>query len=328
MKRKLNNLFLGGILIVCFLLSACKKDMPKGVIKPAEMENLLYDYHLAKAASEDLPYDERYKQTLYMEYVFKKHHTTEAVFDSSLVWYTRNTDKLSKMYENINKRFKSQQESLDNLIAQRDNKPKMSAPGDSIDVWYQKRLYKLTNSIASNKLLFEIPTDTNFKERDRLVWKMRYHFMPSRKMDKDSAYMLMAIVYENDSSINSEKKITVSGLDSIALMSDSAYKIKEIRGAIYYPGQTAEKMLLVDKISLVRYHRPELLKDTLNVSATDSLNTQPVKEEEAKEKKDTLKKEAVDSIGMTGPTRRSPREMREGRQPVNQNKNLRVKPKG
>ncbi|KAB4403140.1 DUF4296 domain-containing protein, partial [Bacteroides thetaiotaomicron] len=84
---------------VCMLalaIAGCKVKRPDDVISESKMENLLYDYHLAKSMGDNLPYNENYKKTLYLDAVFKKYGTTEAVFDSSLVWYTRNTEVLSK----------------------------------------------------------------------------------------------------------------------------------------------------------------------------------------------------------------------------------------
>jgi hypothetical protein len=53
---------------------------------------------------------------------------------SSMVWYTRDTDVLAKVYEKVNKRLKEQQQNIDRLISLRDRKAKTSAPGDTIDV--------------------------------------------------------------------------------------------------------------------------------------------------------------------------------------------------
>ena len=67
------------------------------------MENLLYDYHVAKSMGDNLPYSENYKKALYINAVFKKYGTTQAAFDSSMVWYTRNTEILSKIYDKVKK---------------------------------------------------------------------------------------------------------------------------------------------------------------------------------------------------------------------------------
>ena len=47
--------------------------------------NVLYDYHIAKAMGEEVPYNESYKRVLYIESVFKKYGITQADFDSSMV---------------------------------------------------------------------------------------------------------------------------------------------------------------------------------------------------------------------------------------------------
>ena len=264
----LNRFFIGGIIFSCLLLGGCKKGIPKDIIQPAKTEQLLYDYHMAKAMADELSYEEKYKQPLYINYVLEKHHTTQAEFDSSMVWYTRHTDQLSKIYENINKRYKKEQETINHLIAIRDNKPKETQPGDSINVWYGNPLNMLTNYITSNKLKFDIPADTNFKQHDELVWKMRYTFL-SNKHIPDTAVMAMYMRYENDSLIQVVKKVVRSGVDSLVLKSDSAYQMKELKGFIYYPGNDKKKVLLIDNVTLMRYHHPQA--DSISVSKSDSI---------------------------------------------------------
>lgn len=317
MKLIQSKSVVAGLILSCFLWGGCKKDIPKGVIKPAQMENLLYDYHIAKTMADELPYEDKYKKVLYMDYVFKKHNTTEAVFDSSLVWYTRHTDQLSSIYEKINKRYKKEQELLNHLIAIRNKKPKISMPGDSVDIWYKDRVYKLTNALASNKIKFELTADTNYKERDVMVWKMRSTFLPVGINKKDSAFVAMCIKYENDSLLSSVKKITSSGLDSIQMIPDSSYRIKEISGFVYYPGEDTGKSLLVDEIQLMRYHAP---KDT-TVAVADSIKADSLLndakdrvEEVKKENKDTLEKTFQQLKDSVPQVRRSPREMKQLKQ--------------
>lgn len=262
-------------LILC--LASCKKDIPKDIIQPTAMESLLYDYHLAKAMAEELPYEERYKQPLYTNYVLKKHAITQAEFDSSMVWYARHTDELTKIYESVKKRYEEEQAILKHLIALRDNKPEMTQPGDSIDIWYGSRLAMLTNSILTNKLKFDIPADTNFKKHDELVWKLRYTFLPYPTDLQDTAIMAMYIRYENDSVAPVTKKIIASGIDSLVLRlrSDSTYTMKNIQGFIYYPGNDSIKSLLVDNITLMRYHH--LQKDSLEITKSDSIQKDSLK---------------------------------------------------
>ena len=104
------------------------------------MENVLYDFHIAKAMGEEVPYSDSYKRVLYIESVYKKHGITQADFDSSMVWYARHPDALTKVYEKVNQRLKAERDGINHLIALRDNKPKESLPGDSIDVWIGRHI--------------------------------------------------------------------------------------------------------------------------------------------------------------------------------------------
>ena len=168
MKSKL-QFHLCFICMLALAVAGCKVKRPNDVIPESKMESLLYDYHLAKSMGDNLPYSENYKKALYIDAVFKKYGTTQAVFDSSMVWYTRNTEVLSKIYEKVKKRLKDQQDEVNHLIALRDKKPKMTEPGDSLDVWPWLRMIRLTGEMMNNRYSFVLPTDTNYKDRDTLV---------------------------------------------------------------------------------------------------------------------------------------------------------------
>lgn len=275
-----------GVFVLALILAGCKVRKPKGVISETKMENLLYDYHIAKAMGENLPYNENYKKALYIEAVFKKHGTTEAVFDSSMVWYTRHTELLSKIYEKVNVRLKTQRDQLNHLIALRDKKPQMSAPGDSIDVWAWQRTVLLNNIPLNNKYTFVLPSDTNFKKRDILQWEINYHFLDNKADSTNAAIMAMQIVYENDSVNTSQvKNVTTSGVHNIRLQSDTL-TIKEIRGFIYYPQNKTIQSIFTNGISLMRYH----VKDSIPAVTKDSAQVDSIMPETPEKiKPDTMK---------------------------------------
>lgn len=271
------------MLVFILLLTGCKVRKPNYVLDEEQMEELLYDYHLAKAMGENLPVGESYKRALYMEYVFKKHGTTEQQFDTSMVWYTRHAEVLSKIYGRVSKKLKEEQEQIDRLIAIRDNKPKMSAPGDSIDVWLMERMMRLTGLPLSNKLTFEIPFDTNFHERDTLQWSVYYRFLDAHPDTAQAALMSMAVLYENDSIIGETKIVLNTGMERIRIQSDTLGGIKKIQGFIYYTAKKDSIMhLFADSISLMRYHS----NDSLFSAKSDSVDIEkkPVKVEPEKHK--------------------------------------------
>lgn len=287
------------VTLLLFVIVGCKVKRPDDVIPESQMENLLYDYHIAKAMGANLPFDENYKKALYLETVFKKYGTTEAAFDSSMVWYTRNTELLAKMYERINKRLKKQQDEINHLVAIRGKQLQTSEPGDSIDVWAWQRVLRLTEAPMNNSFAFVIPSDSNFKDRDTLVWRVRYHFLNSAPKATGNAVMAMQIVYKNDSIVNLTERITKSGTKQIRLFADTLGAIKEVKGFIYYSNKSQQPgTLLADHIALTRYH----CTDSLSATARDSINkainlkTDSLKKLAPKSMDDTLKKIDINTI--------------------------------
>lgn len=287
------------ICMFAFAVAGCKVKRPDDVIPESKMENLLYDYHLAKAMGDNLPYNENYKKALYIDAVFKKYGTSEAVFDSSMVWYTRNTELLSKIYEKVSKRLKSQQNEVNYLIALRDKKPKMTEPGDSIDVWPWHRLVRLSGEMMNNQYTFVLPTDTNYKDRDTLVWEVRYRFLEPMLADSlRNVTMAMQIIYEKDT-LNHWEVITQPGVQQIRLFADTLGAMKEIKGFIYYPVENDKGgALLADRFALTRYH----CTDSLSVAARDSINKAELKADSLKqittEKAAEVSKDSLQKINL------------------------------
>lgn len=273
--NRVNKVLLAGFIASLFLLVGCKKDHPKGFIKASEMEEVLYDYQMAQAMADNLPYEEIYKRTLFTDYVFQKYNITQAQFDSSMVWYTREAGELTKIYENVNKRLKAQQMDLNHQIALRDKKPMATAKGDTVDIWYKDRVFQLSNSPVSNKLLFKIPADDNFKINDEFVWMQRFTFI-GHNHENSHVVMSMSVCLTNDSVINITKPVSRSGISSVRLKTDSINQIKEISGFVYYASENMNANLLLDQITLTRYHKLKAVKVNTNTKADPHPN--PAKE--------------------------------------------------
>ena len=169
----------GGISMLLLLgLAGCGKEIPSDIIQPSEMESLLYDYHLATTMGNDLPYGETYKKEAYLDYVFDKHHVTEAEFDSSMVWYTRHTYHLVTIYENVQKRFEEDEKHLRMRMSKVSGQVAVSLSGDSVDVWQDQPICWLSSGTWTNKLVFDLKADTSFKPKDALVFEAGFLFMP------------------------------------------------------------------------------------------------------------------------------------------------------
>ena len=270
------------ILIACLaLLSSCGKEIPDEIIQPSKMEKVLYDYHLTLGMSENSKNTEKEARK---KYVFQKHGITAADFDSSMVWYTRESQELMGIYENLNKRFKRDYEHVERLLESREEiNTRSFASGDTVNIWMKEDILWFTKAPLNNNLTFEIKFDTTFHQRDAFDWNMDWYFMA-----EGEAIIGLNVIYDNDSVIGITKSITESGSQSIYLHTDSAYNIKSLNGFVYVPqNQAKQPNILLHKINLTRYHMPEPT-DSLS---TDSVSaTQEIKKESPK-KQPSIRKE-------------------------------------
>ena len=295
------------LLVGAVLMVGCGKEIPKEIIQPDRMENILYDYHLSISMANNLSYSENYQKEAYKNYVFDKHHVSEAEFDSSMVWYTRHTEELAAIYKRLGERFRSEKKHVQTLLALRENKPAISLPGDTVDVWYDRKLYWLTNTPLSNRIAFEVPVDSNFKAKDAFVWSVDYTFLAE---GSQKAIMGFNILFENDSVVGNVKDITHSGVQALYIKPDSAFAVRSVNGFIYYMGDASENAqgLILSNLSLTRYHEPV---DTTMIVAKDSAIIGGKEKEDSvvtDRKIDTVRTE---ELKKDVPVRLNPREMKE-----------------
>ncbi|MBR5804343.1 MAG: DUF4296 domain-containing protein [Bacteroidaceae bacterium] len=286
-KFHIKSLF---IAISMAMVVCCTVKVPSEIIQPQKMENILYDYHLMQSMATELGSSERIKRKMYEQYVFDKHHVTEAEFDSSLVWYMRHTYELENIYKNLNKRYSTQKDELANHIPPYERVKSISPEGDIVNVWDDFNLMRLTISPIGNKLTFELSPDSNYHKRDSIVWNMNVHFLGDTARAR--AVMSLTMMFDADT-IGHSQVIDHSGAYSLSLACDSNYVLKCILGHVYYYLREADdydnfppqdsiyefqvlqvKDLLLSDIELMRYHRKEVQKpDTTIVINTPDAET-------------------------------------------------------
>lgn len=242
------------LVLIVLSLASCSIKRPKDVMEDDQMREVLYDFHIAKAMGDELPYEQSYKRQLYIEDVYRKHGITEAIFDSSMMWYARNTESLVKIYEDVNKRLKAERDGLNHLIALRSNRPQESVSGDSIDLWVWSRNQHLSGMPLDNRIQFEVNTDTTYYDRDRLVWQARFRFPEGRPNRRQAPVMALQMEFKNDSILSMNRSIVAEGPQELRIGADTLGQIQEIRGFIYYPRQDKARTVVVDQIRLMRYH--------------------------------------------------------------------------
>jgi hypothetical protein len=260
MNISLRNIFLIGIFLYLGAAFTSCNNTPKGVLSSGEMEDVLVDYHVARAIGENLPPTERYKQILYLNYVFAKHHITQAQFDSSLVWYSSHTEDFAKIYGKVTTRFRNEQKDLTEQISgdvsKKNTSSNLSANGDTANIWTGKpSYYCFTGAPSSSVQTFEISPDNNFKPRDVILWTIRCALI-SNQTSPQNCIMLIAVTYNNDSTIVNYRPINSSGIYKIRTQNNNLVGIRSIKGFICFgkPNTQVRSMMIVDQMNMVRIH--------------------------------------------------------------------------
>lgn len=249
------------------LCSACSGKRNDEVLPSAKLEAVLYDYHIAQAIVNDLPASQRFKKDLYFDYVYSKHGVTKAEVDSSLVYYARHPKGLSEIYENLSVRVKADIQRLDNEDKPLPVRQPQPIVGDSANLWYDVLFVEMNASPLDNRYSLTIPTDTNFRPLDRIVWGGEVVFLDD---EVDSLYkyihLNLRVAYMNDSIVTADTLLYTSGSFSISV-TDSAV-VKRVDGEAYLKSTDADERVLILSPSLMRYRGSS---DTLTVVADSAV---------------------------------------------------------
>ena len=110
-NKRINKVTTSALLFFTLLLliTSCSKR-PKDILSRTEMQDLLYDLHKTDGVLEalDIPARKIEERQMYYQTVLDYHHTNQAQFDSSVVWYTAHPKKFEKIYIHVLKRFEKE----------------------------------------------------------------------------------------------------------------------------------------------------------------------------------------------------------------------------
>ena len=146
------------VVSLCLLTVACKPGVPRDIIQPDDMEKLLYDYHVSQAMASEGEGNMEYNERLYKLAVLKKHGVTEAEFDSSLVYYTRHTEQLHKIYQRLSERMNKEALAL-GASTDEVNRFTLTSTGDTANIWKGDINAALIPYAPYNVISFVIPAD-------------------------------------------------------------------------------------------------------------------------------------------------------------------------
>lgn len=277
MNRKKNDIYSFPILafFIALLMISCKPTIPDEYIQPGEMEDILYDYHISQAMANQLPNQTKvaYDKSMYYHAVLKKYNVTEAEFDSSLVYYYTHADRMFEIYKNLSKRMGDEAVSLGASVGDINKYSQFKADGDTANIWHHATSVVLMPVAPYNRLDFTIEPDSTFKRGDMFMLNFMTDFIYQSGTKDATVYM--AVSYDNDSISTNVIHISTSGMSQLRIDGNTENDIKGIRGFIYLDKgndvSTTLKLMFIDQIQLIRFHKQKNANGTLVPEKKDSV---------------------------------------------------------
>lgn len=246
------------MVLVLSLITGCKPSIPKGIISPGDMEDILYDYHVMRTMTDQVPSDKNreYNETMLMQVMLKKHGVTEAEFDSSLVYYFSHVDKFSKIYQEVTKRLNEDAMELGASVGELGKITSYSLTGDTANIWNDATSAFLMPRPGYNRLTFALKADTAFKKGDSFQFSMMASYLYKAGMKDALVHITMR--YDNDSLSTHFAHCASSGLTTLRVPANVEQRVKDIRLFIYLAPSNDDEtnnLLFLNQLQLIRFHQ-------------------------------------------------------------------------
>ena len=261
------------------LFSSCKPSVPSEYIQPDDMEDLIYDYHIAQGIASQQNGNSDYDRRLSFELVLKEHGVTRAQFDSSLVYYYTRADRFQEIYKHVQTRLNTEAEKYGAAVSEMQNISANSLNGDTADVWKGERSVMLLNYRPYHLYSFSQKADTSFHAGDSFMMSVNSTWLMQNGNRQANIYL--AITYANDSTTKQYTTVSTSGVSTLRIPYCKE-RVKEIKGFVMCGLRPATDdannlcLLFINHIQLARFHN-KVIEEPVQAqsSKTDSLMQKP-----------------------------------------------------
>jgi hypothetical protein len=242
---------------------ACSK-VPDGILPEKKMQDILIDVYLAESLIETsrVAYSDTVRKAAIFQSVFRKYNITEAVYDSSLVWYSKNMD----IYMNV---LDMALADINIRIRDMGDVQASAAPNtnqDSINIWPRRDFLVLYPAALFNGVTFDIQPDRVYSSGSSFVLGMRVWGLTDKTRYFPEIRMAIS---QNDTVLYINKKITKDGYHKVILKGLPTKQIKRVYGYIRMDNTDKNYYkIYVDSLSLMKYNYGSPAMSSL----TDSTN--------------------------------------------------------
>ena len=208
--------------------------------------------------------------------VFERYGIDETKFESSLKYYMRHTERLKKIYENIDERLKKEAQAQGISASDFSQYGDASLKGDTANVWNRAKAMILMPQPPYNYHYFEVKTDTAFHKGDLLTLEFDPLFIVQDGTREGMA--VFTVTFGNDSIATETARFFSEGHEAVPIRDAGHVGIKRVRGYFFMPQpqerSTTFRLLAITNIKLIRMHEQ---KQTPAAAADSTNNTYPIR---------------------------------------------------
>ena len=216
-----------GITLIFFLSVVGCSRAPKGIISEKKMQQVITDIYMADAIINSDPYTfgrDEDKKALYQS-VFDKYRITEALYDTSLIWYGKNLDVYMQVNNMALAEVKRRIEKTGSIEPEKTS----IVNEDSIDIWTERRYYEFFPTSLSNTVIFRFRSETDYPSGS--VFILGLHVLGLVR-DMQSPVEVHLRAEQNDTTIVATQTITTNGYHETILRTLPVQRVKQVYGYV------------------------------------------------------------------------------------------------
>lgn len=261
-------------LLTLLFAYSCTPTTPSQYIQPDDMEDILVDYHLARALAHNsgVSYDSiPFYQALCIETVFRKHGINQALFDSSMAYYYKRSDRFQAVYKRVADRLEERALILGATEGEIGKYASLNANGDTANIWPDRTRMALMPTPPYNRRDFHIEVDSTFRRGDSFLLQFMSDYVYQDGTKNGVAYIAFTYKGEHgDTTISRNLHFLSSGISQLRIPECNDADLNDIRG-FFYLGDgnertTTTRLLFLNNVQFIRFHKKheEAKKDSLS----------------------------------------------------------------
>lgn len=279
MKRLFHTLTICMLTALLSVMTSCAPSLPDGVLSKEEMEDVLFDFHVAQALYDSREFHSTDADIIALRAnVLKKHGLTQQEWDASMAYYCQHADDLHRIYIDLADRVER------NVIALGGKSEGMQGEeADTANVWKGSPDILLMQQPPYNIWSYDITPDSTFQDGDNISLQCdaKFIFQDGYK----SLSLIMVVTFSNDSISTMTTHINRDGHGIITLNNEKdRLHIKNIKGFFMLernldavttkPISTTLRLVSIRNIKLLHLHTtppPPPAPEPVDSARTDSV---------------------------------------------------------